>query len=119
MVARLDESNWFGQGAQSAELQKHLVPLCASYLLLAKRGLEPADPVARFHLANGARLERLNWMGDVSAAGIDRSAGLTANYVYALSDIERNHAAYVSERTVIASRRVEKLAQGTYLKRPA
>ena len=114
MVARLDESNWFGQGAQSAELQKDLVPLCASYLLLAKRGLEPAGPVARFHLANGARLERLNWMGDTSAAGIGRSAGLTANYLYKLTDVERNHQAYVREQKVIASPRVERLVDQTH-----
>lgn len=110
IVARLDESNWFGEGVQSAELERQLVPLCASYLLFAKRGQEPADPVARFHLANGARLERLNWMGDTSAAGIGRSAGLTANYVYTLSEIERNHLAYVTERKVVASRFIERLA---------
>ena len=90
LVAALDGSNGF-EGVQSAELERELVPLCASYLLLAKRGQEPADPVARFHLANGARLERLNWMGDMSAAGVSRSAGLTANYLYKLSDVERNH----------------------------
>jgi malonyl-CoA decarboxylase len=114
IVARLDESNWSGEGADSAELQRQLVPLCASYLLFAKRGQEPADPVARFHLANGARLERLNWMGDTSAAGIGRSAGLTANYLYKLSEVERNHQAYVTERKVIASRRVERLVPKTH-----
>ena len=110
IVARLDESNWLHEGPESSELQRQLVPLCASYLLFAKRGQEPADPVARFHLGNGARLERLNWMGDTSAAGISRSAGLTANYLYKLSDVERNHHAYVTAQKVVASRRVEKLA---------
>ena len=111
IVASLDKS---GEGVPSAELQKHLVPMCASYLLFAKRGHEPADPVARFHLANGARLERLNWMGDTSAAGISRSAGLTANYLYKLSEIERNHEAYVAGRRVVASRRVERLVHETH-----
>jgi malonyl-CoA decarboxylase len=110
IVAMMDQSNWLEDAAQSAELERELVPLCAVYLLLAKRGAEPADPVARFHLGNGARLERLNWLGDTSAAGIHRSAGLTANYLYRLSDIERNHQAYVTARRVIASRRIEKLA---------
>jgi malonyl-CoA decarboxylase len=114
VVARLDESNWFAGGFQSAELERQLVPLCASYLLFAKRGEEPADPVARFHLGNGARLERLNWMGDTSAAGLDRSAGLTANYLYTLSEIERNHHAYVTERKVMASRRIERLVHETH-----
>jgi len=110
IVARLEESSWLGGGVQSAALERQLVPLCASYLLFAKRGQEPADPVARFHLANGARLERLNWMGDTSTAGIGRSAGLTANYVYTLSEIEWNHRAYVAEGKVMASRCIERLA---------
>ena len=114
IVARLDESSWLHEGTESSDLQRQLVPLCASYLLFAKRGQEPADPVARFHLGNGARLERLNWMGDTSAAGLSRSAGLTANYLYKLSDVERNHQAYVTAQKVIASRRVEKLANGPH-----
>ena len=87
------------------------MPRCASYLVSAKRGQEPADSVARFHLGNGARLERLNWQGDTSSAGIDRSAGITANYLYRLSEIERNHLAYVTERKVMASRRIERQAR--------
>ena len=114
ILARLDESNWLHEGAESSDLQRQVVPLCAEYLLFAKRGQEPADPVARFHLANGARLERLNWMGDTSEAGIGRSAGLTANYLYKLSDVEKNHQAYVTERKVIASRRVERLVHETH-----
>jgi malonyl-CoA decarboxylase len=114
IVALLDDSSWGRGGVESAELERQLVPMCASYLLLAKRGQEPADPVARFHLANGARLERLNWMGDTSAAGMDRSAGLTANYLYTLSEIERNHHAYATDRKVVASRRIEKLVRDVH-----
>ena len=110
IVARLNEPGWLENAVQSEALERDLVPQCASYLLVAKRGQEPADPVARFHLGNGARLERLNWQGDTSAAGIERSAGITANYLYRLPDIERNHLAYVTERTVMASPRVERLA---------
>ena len=72
---------------------------------------EPLDPVARFHLKNGARLERINWMGDTSASGLQRSAGLTANYVYKLPDVERNHELYVREHKVRASREIEALAK--------
>ena len=111
IVARLSDMGWLGNAERSEELERELVPLCASYLLVAKRGQEPADPVARFHLGNGARLERLNWLGDTSEAGIDRSAGLTANYLYRLSEIERNHHAYVAEQKVIASRPVQRLSQ--------
>ncbi len=55
--------------------------------------------MARFHLANGARLERINWLGDISAAGLRRSAGMTVNYVYDLADLERNHEAYTTQGT--------------------
>jgi malonyl-CoA decarboxylase len=87
MIARMEESNWMRDAARSAELEQELIPLCETYLLRIKRGTEPADPVARFHLGNGARLERLNWLGDTSPAGMDRSAGITANYRYRLSDL--------------------------------
>jgi malonyl-CoA decarboxylase len=110
IVARLNGSAWLGNAAESQVLERELIPRCASYLLSAKRGQEPADPVARFHLANGARLERLNWEGDTSAAGIDRSAGITANYLYRLSELERNHHAYATDRKVMASRRIERQA---------
>ena len=111
LLARLDAPDWFDDRARRAELERALVPLCAYYLLRAKQGTEPADPVARFHLANGARLARINWLGDTSAAGMRRSAGMTVNYVYALPDLERNHEAYSREGRVNAARRIESLAQ--------
>jgi malonyl-CoA decarboxylase len=97
--------------ALRADLQRHLAPLAAYYLLHAKQNQEPLDPVARFHLKNGARLERINWLGDTSASGLQRSAGLTANYVYKLPDVERNHELYVREHKVRASREIEALAK--------
>jgi malonyl-CoA decarboxylase len=93
------------------DLRGQLVPLAAYYLLNAKQNREPLDPVARFHLKNGARLERINWMGDTSASGLQRSAGLTANYVYKLPEVERNHELYVREHKVRASREIEALAK--------
>ncbi len=89
LIARMEEPNWMRDPARSAELEQQLIPLCRTYLLQVKRGTEPADPVARFHLGNGACLERLNWLGDTSAAGMDRSAGITANYRYRLSELDR------------------------------
>ena len=86
--------------------------LCAFYLMHAKRdGKLPLDPVARFHLANGARLQRLNWMGDTSSAGLARSLGFTVNYVYRLTDVERNHEAYAKDCVVAASPEFRKLAE--------
>jgi malonyl-CoA decarboxylase len=95
----------------SASTKRELTVLCAQYLLQAKRDNEPADPVARFHLANGAALQRLNWMGDPSSAGLQRSFGLMANYVYRPDDLERNHEAYARTYQVVASRAIERLAR--------
>ena len=86
---------------------------CARYLLEAKRGDDALDSVARFHLANGARLERLNWMGDTSQQGLKRSLGIMANYVYRLADVEKNHEAYERQHRIVASREIQKLAKRT------
>ena len=110
-IAKLDSPQWMDDPAQRVELPRQLLPLAAYYLLYAKRNDEPLDPVARFHLKNGARLERINWLGDTSASGLQRSAGLTANYVYKLPDVERNHELYVSEHKIRASREIEALAK--------
>jgi malonyl-CoA decarboxylase len=99
-----------GDSTIGSGIQREVTRLCAYYLLFAKKGRAPLDPVARFHLANGATLERLNWMGDTSPAGLHRSLGMTANYVYRLPDLERNHEGYAREFKVSASRKVERLA---------
>ncbi len=96
-----------------AGLQSELSRLCAYYLLHAKRDKAPLDPVARFHLANGARLERLNWMGDTSTLGLRRSLGMTVNYVYRMREVERNHEAYAKNYRIVASREFERLARQT------
>jgi malonyl-CoA decarboxylase len=110
LVARLDEGSWQERQTQAARLETELLPLCASYLLHAKRGTEPLDAVARFHLANGARLERINWLGDRSSAGFKRSAGITANYLYDLASVDANHDAYRADRTILAAPHVRRLA---------
>jgi malonyl-CoA decarboxylase len=119
LLARLDTGRWFDDHAAAADMQKQLVRLCAYYLLHAKQGLDPLDPVARFHLGNGARLEKLNWLGDISTMGMRRSAGLMVNYVYRLEDVERNHEAYARDRRVVASRRFEVLARESFAARRA
>jgi malonyl-CoA decarboxylase len=67
--------------------------------------------VARFHLGNGAALEQLNWLGDTSESGMARSAGVMANYVYRLGELERNHERYFREHAIAASSAVERLAR--------
>jgi malonyl-CoA decarboxylase len=110
LLARLEELDWH-QGEVSDAMQRMLLRLCAYYLLNAKHGEEPLDPVARFHLGNGAALERVNWMGDISESGMARSAGLMVNYVYWLAEVERNHERYFREHVIAASSQVEKLAR--------
>ena len=84
-----------------------LLGLAAFYYLRAKtsRG-KPLDPVARFHLGNGARLERLNFLGDTSVKGMREAAGLMVNYLYDLRSIEANHEAFANHGTVAASKAV-------------
>jgi len=110
LVARLADPAWH-LGEVPEPLQTLLMRLCAYYLVRAKSGLEPLDPVARFHLGNGAVLERLNWMGDVSEQGMQRSAGLMVNYVYWLDELEKNHERYFRDHDVVASPAVERLAR--------
>ena len=85
-------------------------PLAAYYFLKARRDDgRVIDPVARFHLGNGARLERINWMGDLSRKGVAESYGLMVNYLYDLAEIERNHEAYANAHAVVASTSVKRL----------
>jgi malonyl-CoA decarboxylase len=92
-----------------ASLEMPLMRLCASYLLTRTPGDERvADPVERFHLHNGARLERLNWMADLSRKGMRESLGMMVNYLYDPDDIEANHEKFAGGETV-ASRRVRTL----------
>lgn len=111
-LAKLDNSKRLEDAKLSSEWQRDLVSLCAHYLVNAKQGKEPLDSVARFHLRNGARLERINWLADTSPLGMQRSAGLMANYVYRLADVERNHELYSREYEVSTSRAIETLARG-------
>ena len=118
LLSAIEQPGWH-TGEVPELLQKLLMRLCAWYLLHAKEGGDPLDPVARFHLGNGAALERVNWLGDTSESGMARSAGMMVNYVYRLEDVERNHERYFSEHAVVSSRSVEKLARKSPLAMPA
>ena len=83
--------------------------LCARYLTRPSAPGSRLDSVARFHLGNGARLEQINWLGDVSSKGLRESAGIMVNYLYRLDDIEKNHEAYANDDEVVASSAVKKL----------
>ena len=106
----IETPEWRADGAPAEHLKARLSQLCAHYLLHAKRGSHPLDPVARFHLRNGARLERINWMSDPSPTGLRQSAGLMVNYIYDESTVVANHEAYVNEGRIAHSREVAALA---------
>jgi malonyl-CoA decarboxylase len=101
--AALALDGWPADDALAEALREPLIGLCAHYLLEVKQRGRPRDSVARFHLGNGAAVERLNWLGDRSAKGLAESAGLMVNYQYRLDDIEHNHEVFAAHGTVAAS----------------
>ena len=119
-LAGLDTPDWHREAKHAERLAAAIKPLAARYLVEEKnaRGL-PLNPVARFHLGNGAELHRINWLGDISPKGLKQAAGLMVNYLYVLDDIERNHENYTANATVVCSnavrdlnRRARKMAKG-------
>jgi malonyl-CoA decarboxylase len=112
-LAGLDRPGWWQLPQARDPMQEPLLRAAAWYYLNAKnrRGL-PADAVARFHLGNGARLERLNWLADGSENGMGQSHGLMVNYLYDLDHIEKNHEAYAEGQQVVASGAVRRLLRG-------
>jgi malonyl-CoA decarboxylase len=111
LLYRLGKGELIADISIAEQLRGEILTSCAHYLLHAKRGTEPLDSVARFHLTNGARLERVNWMGDTSETGMRQSLGLTANYVYRVAEVERNHEAYAKTGKIVTSREIEALAR--------
>src|SRR5712672_4322318 len=106
----LEQPGWVDDPQLAAQLRPALEPLAAYYFLKARtRKGRLIDPVARFHLGNGARLERIDWLGDISPKALRESAGIMVNYLYRLEDIEKNHEAYANKGEVAASSAVKKL----------
>ncbi|MBL8658535.1 MAG: malonyl-CoA decarboxylase [Rhodospirillales bacterium] len=100
----LGAPDWHRDAVALASIEKTMLALAAEYYLSIKTGSgEPIDPVARFHLGNGARLERLNWVADVSPKGLREAKGLMVNYLYDRRSIEANHEAYVGTGAIAAS----------------
>jgi malonyl-CoA decarboxylase len=112
-LANLDRPDWWQVAEARGEIEEPLLRAAAWYFLRARSKYgTPIDPVARFHLGNGARLERLDWLADASENGLAQSFGLMVNYRYELDDIEKNHEAYAQQRTVIAANAVTRLVRG-------
>ena len=109
-LAVLDTAGWWQEAETAARVEDAVMRAAAWYFLRARteRGL-PVDAVARFHLGNGARLERINWLADTSEKAMAQAHGLMVNYQYDLDDIEKNHEAYAEGRTVVAANGVQRL----------
>jgi len=88
-------------GTPAEDRRSEVLQLCAEYFLgRGKGGEHTLDAVARFHLSNGARLERINWAANVSPRGLLESHGLMVNYLYDPARIERNHELFSLGRNV-------------------
>jgi malonyl-CoA decarboxylase len=109
-LAALDTDGWWRAPDIGDRIREPFLRAAAWYYLRGRngRGL-PLDAVARFHLGNGARLERLNWLADTSERALKQSYGLMVNYLYDLDYIERNHEAYAQHRAVVAASAVTRL----------
>jgi malonyl-CoA decarboxylase len=103
-------SPWQHDREAADALRQPLTRLAARYLLLARGPSdEPLDRVARFHLSNGARIERINFLADNSAPGMRQSYGMMVNYRYKPGDIEANHEAFKGDKRIVASNAVKSL----------
>ena len=105
-LLELIDGEWYKDTKVSEKLKSILLRLVTHYLVNEKKKLTALDPVAHFHLTNGARIKRINWLGDTSPKGIKQSAGLMVNYYYDLNKIDDNHEDYVTEGKVAVSRTV-------------
>ena len=105
----LSNESWTKMTATAHAVRPILLRLCAEYLCDNGKGKARPDPVARFHLGNGARLERINWMGNPGKRGLQESYGIMVNYLYDPATIEANHEAFAKDGSIIRSTAVEAL----------
>lgn len=109
-LALLDEPDWADRPEALAEIQPAMTSAAAWYFLRARnRNGKVVDPVARFHLGNGARLERINFLADRSPRAMRQAHGLMVNYLYKLDDIETNHEAFAGRSEVVAAQAIRRL----------
>lgn len=110
VLQTLDAVDWAKDPKFSITAKEILLPLAAWYFLNAKTHQgRPQDPVSRFHLGNGARLERINFLADCSDRAMQQAHGFMVNYLYKLDDIEANHEAFAQRNEVVAAPPVRKL----------
>ena len=99
----------FKKPEQFLKVHETMMGYIGNYFLNSDRSDKmPNDPVARFHLGNGASLEQINYLGDSSLNGIKLSAGLMVNYLYDLDKVEQNHEQFISEKKINISKSAKK-----------
>ena len=111
-LGALDRADWWLDDQLVEVIGEPMMRAAAWYYVRARnrRGL-PVDAVARFHLGNGARLQRLNWIADTSERALEQSYGLMVNYLYDLDYIEQNHEAYAQQHAIVAASSVSRLVR--------
>ncbi len=110
LLSSLKTTRWHKDEALRNVLETPMTRLCAHYLVNEIHRKRALDPVANFHLTNGALIERINWLGDMSRKGLGDSYGLMVNYLYKLDEIEKNHENYRESQKIATSKQVRALA---------
>jgi len=111
LLPKLTKDGWWNDPQQRELLRPDLMRLCATYLTRRPSSGSRIDPVARFHLGNGARLERINWLGNAAPRAVQESFGIMVNYLYDHDSIEANHEAFVHDGAIARSADVDALLQ--------
>jgi malonyl-CoA decarboxylase len=112
LAAALGEAGWLAEDGLAASLEGPLTRAAARYLVERDSTGLPLDPVARFHLGNGARVERLNWLADRAPRRLAQSAGMMVNFLYHPGEIERNHEAFARQGLIMVSPDINDLLKG-------
>jgi malonyl-CoA decarboxylase len=113
VAAALADPDWLQDPAVIALLEEPLVRAAARYLTARGADGLPLDPVARFHLGNGARIERINWLADRSPRRLAQSAGLMVNYLYDRPEIEQNHEAFARSQLITVAPAIRDLLKSS------
>ena len=118
LLALLDRPDWHLDAEGAKTLKAWLLSAVAAYLLVVRtESGKPIDPVARFHLGNGARLERIHWLSDLTPKGLRQAAGFMVNYLYELDRMDRNREAFDHQGEIASSYSVRRLLRSDFLKR--
>ena len=110
LESALAREGWQADENLAETLHGPMEKLCARYLLKEKSGARPIDPVAAFHLNNGARVNRILWLADTSARGLKQSYGMMVSYLYDLGHVDDNHERFAKSGEIAAARGVRRLA---------